>query len=70
MRRAERKHLITDTLAAFEAVGRPVKGVRICDNGDLVLLTDRPAGVLPSNDDGGDWLDLAGETEIPGAKRA
>jgi hypothetical protein len=69
MNRVARKHLITDTLAAFVAVGQPVKGVRICDNGDVLLLTDTPPGAVPSNDDG-DWVDLAGETEIPRAKGA
>lgn len=69
MNRVARKHLIADTLAAFAALGREVKGARICDNGDVVLLTDTPAGALASNDDA-DWVDLAGEKEVPGASRA
>jgi hypothetical protein len=68
MNRVARKHLITDALAAFLAVGQPVKGVRICENGDVLLLTDTPPEAVASNDDG-DWVDLAGQTEIPRAQR-
>jgi hypothetical protein len=68
MSRAARKHLIADTLAAFVAAGCPVKGARLCVNGDLLLLTEAPDTALPSNDDG-DWVDLAGQTETPRAKR-
>lgn len=64
-----RKHLIADTLAAFLAVGQTLKAARICENGDILLLTEPPAGALPSNDDG-DWVDLAGETKVPRAKGA
>lgn len=67
MNRPARKALIADTLAAFAALGQPVKGARICDNGDVLLLTEAPAAALPSNDDG-DWVDLAGQTEVPRAK--
>lgn len=70
MSRAGRKHLIADTLAAFAAAGCPVKGARLCANGDVLLLTDTPSGALPSNDDDGDWVSLAGEEEVPGAQRA
>lgn len=68
MNRVARRHLLTDALAAFMAVGQPVKGVRICENGDVLLLTDAPPDAVASNDDGA-WVDLAGETEIPRAKR-
>lgn len=69
MNRVARRHLITDTLAAFVAAGHPLRGARICENGDLLLLTDEPAGALPSNDDG-EWVDLAGQTDLSSAKRA
>jgi hypothetical protein len=67
--RVSRKHLIVDTMAAFAALGRDIKGARICNNGEVVLLTDAPSGALASNDDG-DWVSLAGEKDISGAAGA
>lgn len=68
MNRLTRKHLIADVLAAFAATGQPVKGARLCDNGDVVLLTEAPSGALASNDDG-NWVDLAGQENVSGAQR-
>lgn len=57
--------VIKRTIAAMDAQGHPVKAARLCANGDVVLLTESPAGLLPLNlDDGGSWVDLAGEAEI------
>ena len=57
--------VIKRTIAAMDAQGHPVKAARLCANGDVVLLTESPAGLLPLTlDDGGSWVDLAGEAEI------
>jgi hypothetical protein len=60
---------LRDTLAAFAAIGRPIKGARLYPNGVIELLTDGPAPPPYANDEA-DWADLAGETGLhraPGA---
>lgn len=57
--------VIKRAIAAMDAQGHPVKAARLCANGDVVLLTESPAGLLAlDTNDGGSWVDLAGETEI------
>lgn len=70
MKRAALRQAISEAMAAFAARGTPVKAMRACGNGDVLLLTDMPADALPSDNDTGEWVDLAGETEIPRASGA
>jgi hypothetical protein len=59
------KAVIERAIAAMDAQGHQVKAARLCANGDVVLLTESPAGLLAlDTNDGGDWVDLAGATEI------
>jgi hypothetical protein len=62
--------LIERAITAMESTGHPVKGVRLSPDGCVSLLTETPAGALASNDDQGDWLSLAGETDVPRAQGA
>ncbi len=64
------KAQIERAITAMESTGHPVKGVRLSPGGCIELLTEAPAGALASNDDKGDWLSLAGETDIPRAQGA
>jgi hypothetical protein len=50
-------------IAALEAAGHPVTGMRLCTNGDVCLTTE-PLPRLSSDNDDGDWVDLAGTPEI------
>ncbi|MBO9710703.1 MAG: hypothetical protein J7521_21075 [Caulobacter sp.] len=57
--------VIKRAIAAMDAQGHPVKAARLCANGDVILLTESPAGLQPLDlNDGGSWVDLAGETEV------
>ncbi|MDB5458112.1 MAG: hypothetical protein JWP92_3697 [Caulobacter sp.] len=60
------KAAMTQAIAAMSAAGRPVLALRLCANGDMLLLTETPAGALPvaDNDGGNDWTTLAGAPEI------
>ena len=59
------KAVIERAIAAMDARGHVVKAARLCANGDVLLLTESPAGLLPSElNDGADWVDLAGQAEI------
>lgn len=57
----QRKRLITDLLTAFEKRGSPVRGARILSNGDVVLLAEGVAPIVPQDQDAGEWVSLAGE---------
>ncbi len=59
---------LRDAIAAFEAAGRTVAGLRVYPNGTVDILTEGPAAPPVANDDG-DWVALAGQTEIPRAHR-
>ena len=48
-----------------EATGKPVKAMRLCLGGDVLLLTETPEGAF--NGAEGDLWDLAGEKAIPRA---
>jgi hypothetical protein len=61
---------IERAITAMESTGHPVKGILLSPDGCVSLLTEAPAGVLASNDADGDWLSLAGETEVPRAQGA
>ena len=56
-------------IKAMDAAGHPVRAMRVCANGDVLFLTEAPAGALPvaDNDGGSDWTDLAGSKEVPRA---
>lgn len=57
--------VIRRAIAAMDAQGHQVKAARLCANGDVVLLTESPAGLLAlDTNDGGSWVDLAGQAEI------
>ncbi len=59
------KAVIERAIAAMDAQGHSVKAARLCANGDVVLLTESPAGLLPLDlNDDGSWVDLAGQAEI------
>lgn len=59
------KAVIARAIAAMDAQGHQVKAARLCANGDVVLLTESPAGLLALDEnDGGSWVDLAGTTEV------
>lgn len=64
------KAQIERAISAMESTGHPVKGLRLSPDGSVALLTEDPAGALASNDDKGDWLSLAGETDISRAQGA
>lgn len=70
MSRAARRQLIQDMLAAFEAAGHPVTCARVAPDLSIELLTGERAAVVPSNENEGDWTDLAGETEVSRAEGA
>ncbi len=58
---------IQRAMAAAAGQGAPVKALRICPNGDVLLLTELPQGVLPPPDTSFDWVADAGETDLPSA---
>lgn len=64
------KAAMTQAIAALGAAGRPVTALRLCANGDMLLLTETPASALPVADNDGeqDWTSLAGAPEIPRAQ--
>ena len=64
------RHAIERAISAMEHTGHPVKGVRLSPDGSIELLTETPASALASNDADGEWLSLAGETEISRASGA
>jgi hypothetical protein len=57
------KARVQQMIAALEAAGHPVTGMRLCTNGDVCLTTE-PLPRLSSDNDDGDWVDLAGTPEI------
>lgn len=60
--------VIKRAIAAMDAQGHQVKAARLCANGDVILLTESPAGIQPLDlQDGGSWVDFAGASEIPRA---
>ena len=58
---------IQRAMAAAAGQGAPVKALRICPNGDVLLLTEVPEGALPPADASFDWVADAGETDLPRA---
>lgn len=58
------KATIERAIAAMDARGHQVVAARICSNGDVVLLTETPPGLLPVQEDDGDWVSLAGAAEV------
>jgi hypothetical protein len=61
---------LVEAVHALESCGHPVRGLLLSPDGSITLLTEVPADALPSNDAGSSWVDLAGETDPPRAKRA
>ena len=62
---------ISRAMAAFEERGQPVKCARLGVDGSILLLTEIPDGALPdTSDEAVDWVSLAGQKEIPRARRA
>ena len=61
------KAQICRAMAAAADQGAPVKALRICPNGDVLLLTELPEGALPPPDASFDWVAHAGETDLPRA---
>lgn len=69
MGEAVSKVAIARAITAIESCGHPVKGLRLHVDGSVSVLTEVPAGALPSANDDGDWVSLAGQKEVPRAGR-
>lgn len=57
------KAQIERAITAMESTGHPVKAIRLSTDGSIKLLTEDEQPALASNDDG-EWVSLAGQTEI------
>ena len=57
------RRVLRDTLAAFDAAGRPIMAAHVRADGSVDLLTTEVELAHPADEADGGWADLAGEAD-------